>query len=80
MDVLVGRITPFPGERSGHACGGGGLVSGVARGVFSCGGAAWVAESDGGDVVALAESVAESISFTESQPVAVSDGGGVVSG
>ena len=55
-------------------------MSGVTRGVFACGGAVSVAEPDGGDVVALAESVAESISFTESQPVAVSDGGGVVSG
>ena len=53
--------------------------------MFSCGGAAWVAESDGGDVVADALALAESISFTESQPVAsaepvtFSDGGGVVS-
>ena len=53
-------------------------MSGVTRGVFACGGAVSVAESDGGDVVAHA--LAESISFTESQRVAVSDGGGVVSG
>ncbi|QNP54694.1 hypothetical protein [Tessaracoccus defluvii] len=48
--------------------------------MFACGGAVSVAESDGGDVVADALALAESISFTESQPVAVSDGSGVVSG
>ncbi|GAA3869699.1 hypothetical protein GCM10022275_18950 [Tessaracoccus defluvii] len=68
------------GDGCGHKRGGGGLVSGVARGVFACGGAVWVAEPDGGDAVAIADSDPVVDSQCVAEPVAVSDGGGVVSG
>ncbi|QNP54686.1 hypothetical protein [Tessaracoccus defluvii] len=55
-------------------------MSGVARGVFACGGAVWVAEPDGGDAVAIADSDPVVDSQCVAEPVAVSDGGGVVSG